>query len=154
MHCWCVVWVCCQRRLLRGHFIQGWLVSLVLTCFCLFVKEPSWMAMHFNLFDKCNCNACSWFKSNSEVFSDLYSLTLTVCSFLVRDQDPDVAWSPFQVLGKGQEVGGGNEIYVDVFLYTVVSITYVLNLPFPVTIFGNIYLEIQDTALWSWTCCF
>lgn len=44
-------------------------------------------------------------------------------------------------------MGGENKIYVDVFLYMMVSIIYVLNLPFSVTIFGNIYLEIQDTAL-------
>lgn len=76
---------------MRGHFIQGWLVSFVLTGFCLLVKEPSWMPMHFKLFDNCNCNACSWFKSNSEVFSDLSSLIPTVCTSLVQGQDPDAA---------------------------------------------------------------
>lgn len=71
--------------------------------------QPGWL--HFNLFDNCNCNACSWFKSNSRSVQSLSSFTLTACSsneFLMLPR-PSAWW--------GQQSRRWGIYNIDVFIY-------------------------------------
>lgn len=76
-------------------------------------------------------------KAMAEVFSDLFSFTPDCCS---SPGDPDVACFS-KYWGRGRSRRWEYKIYIDVFLYMMVFIIYDLNLPFSVTIFGNIYFE-------------